>query len=60
MAKEKRYVEIEIEVECAEEGMTDDGWQDYYRLGGLYEVMGDVVKSIGLPKITRRGAKRDA
>lgn len=54
MAKEKRYVEIEIEVECDEGDMTDEGWVDYSRLNGLYEAMGDVVKRVGNPYATPR------
>lgn len=55
--KETRYVEIAIEVECDGEGMTDQGWLDYNRLDGLFEVMPDVIKIIGQPYKTSRSAK---
>lgn len=57
MAKEKRYVEIEVEVECDEEGMTDEGWANINRLEGLWDVVPDLVTHIGMPYLKSRKEK---
>jgi hypothetical protein len=57
MPSKKFYVEIEIELETeistaeGDEGeyISDQGWQDHARLDGLYDVMGDIVKHVGMP-----------